>query len=125
MKKIINGRLYDTDTAKEVGYDNDNPTGNWSETLYKKRTGEFFISHWDAWNGDYIEPISYSEAKNWMEDHGSVDEYAALFGIPDEDAESNTLCIRISAAAAAKLRKDAAMDSTTISKFIENLILNS
>ena len=47
MKKIINGKLYDTDTAKEMG------TGcascsprdfhYYSETLYRKRTGEYFL----------------------------------------------------------------------------------
>ena len=47
MKKIINGKLYDTDTAKVVGfYENARSRGDFShmeETLYKKRTGEFFL----------------------------------------------------------------------------------
>lgn len=45
MKKIINGRRYDTDRAKEVGYDYYSNPGDfsyWRETLYRKNTGEFF-----------------------------------------------------------------------------------
>lgn len=41
MKKIINGRKYDTETAKEVGFfSNEYPCGdfNWcQETLYKRK----------------------------------------------------------------------------------------
>ena len=46
MKKYINGKVYDTETAQLIGtYANG---GNWrdfshyEETLYRKRTGEFF-----------------------------------------------------------------------------------
>lgn len=47
MKKIINGKKYDTETANAVGaYAN---SGRWcdfthyEETLYQKRTGEYFL----------------------------------------------------------------------------------
>ena len=47
MKKIINGKKYDTDTAQELAsWDNG---GGWrdfhhcEETLYRKKTGEFFL----------------------------------------------------------------------------------
>ena len=47
MKKIINGKLYDTDTAKEVFAIS---CGNgpsdfhyYAEQLYRKRTGEYFL----------------------------------------------------------------------------------
>ena len=46
MKKVINGKVYDTDTAREVGCF-DSGAGDrlfgWSETLYVKRTGEYFL----------------------------------------------------------------------------------
>ena len=46
MKKIINGKKYDTDTAEQIGYDNNgllcSDLSYIEETLYKKKTGEFF-----------------------------------------------------------------------------------
>ena len=47
MKKIINGRKYDTDTAKIIdSYNNGQPCDDYayfSETLYQKTTKEFFV----------------------------------------------------------------------------------
>ena len=47
MKKIINGRLYDTDTAILIGYwDNGYGAGDFHkcyEELYRKKNGEFFL----------------------------------------------------------------------------------
>lgn len=47
MKKIINGKLYNTETAKEVGqywngYDCENDFYE-KEKLYLKKTGEWFL----------------------------------------------------------------------------------
>lgn len=125
MKKIINGKVYDTDTAKQVGYDNDQPTGNWEEYLYQKKTGEFFVQHWDAWNGGSIQPISYNDAKKWLEDHGSAEQYEAVFGDPDEDAEQTHLHVRISPQAGAKLKQAAAQSGITIGEQIERWIMSA
>ena len=47
MKKIINGKKYNTETAKEVGYRSSGGSTSdfsyWCQTLYRKRTGEFFL----------------------------------------------------------------------------------
>ena len=47
MKKIIRGRQYDTDTAQRIGSWDNGLSGTdleyTSETLYRKRTGEFFL----------------------------------------------------------------------------------
>ena len=47
MQKIIRGKKYNTDTAKEVCcYSNNLPFGDFDwvqETLYVKRTGEYFL----------------------------------------------------------------------------------
>ena len=46
MKRIINGRLYDTDTAKEIGsYCNGCGVNDFHylyEAMYRKKTGVFF-----------------------------------------------------------------------------------
>jgi len=124
MKKIIKGKVYNTDTAKQIGYNNDNPTGNWEETLYQKKTGEFFVQHWDAWNGGSIEPISFKDAQKWMEKHGTAEQYEAVFGEPDEDEENVLLGVRVSAAAAAKLKKRSAMTGESQNDIIESLIID-
>lgn len=45
MKKIIDGKMYNTETAKECGtWDNcEYGFNRVEETLYRKKTGEFFI----------------------------------------------------------------------------------
>lgn len=108
MKKIIDNRVYDTDTAQQVGpaY---SPAGfgpsdfdRYEETLYRKRTGEYFLhgeggpmtkyaepcgqSSWTG--GERIMPLTYDEAREWAEQHMDADAYIAAFGDPGEgDAE--------------------------------------
>ena len=46
MKKVINGRSYNTETAKELGYQTNGYANNdiyfTGETLYRKKTGELY-----------------------------------------------------------------------------------
>jgi hypothetical protein len=101
MKKIINGKKYDTETAKCVGdWDNGYGCGDFQhveERLYRKRTGEFFLhgeggpmsiyaeSCGDGFcGGEKIIPLSESEAKEWAENHLDCDEYEKIFGSVDE-----------------------------------------
>ena len=125
MKKIINNKLYDTSTAKRIGSDGYNGStsdfGWWQESLYKKRTGEFFL-HGEggprtryakscgdnSWGyGAAIIPMSYEKAREWAEEHMEADDYAATFGIPEEGTERlyveipSELMARIKAAASA------------------------
>lgn len=97
MKKIINGRRYDTETAKLVGYTSYSTPGDfgyWCEDLYRKRTGEFFIhgqggpmskyserlseNEWGY--GHEIRPLSLKEAQVWVEKHLDADIYEEIFG---------------------------------------------
>jgi hypothetical protein len=103
MKKIINGKKYDTETAKLVGewtngyYAND--FHYCSEDLYLKKTGEFFIygsggamskyaeaagnNNW--YGGEQIIPVTYEAAQKWAEENLSENEYEVIFGEIDED----------------------------------------
>lgn len=51
-KKIINGRMYNTDTTEVLGsWDNGYPRGDFSfeeQTLHKKKTGEYFVYAYGA-----------------------------------------------------------------------------
>ena len=102
MRKIINKKMYDTETAECVEeFENTPYKGNahyYKESLYRKKTGEFFLYGYGNARTKYaavtiggmyspdekIIPLSEDEAKNWMEQYGNVDTYIELFGEVDE-----------------------------------------
>ena len=98
MKKIINGKRYNTETSKMVGYYWNkkaiNDFRHFEEKLYKKKTNEFFLygeggpaSRYtkslgnNSWTGNKkIIPLSLEAAKKWVEEHLTADEYEEIFG---------------------------------------------
>ena len=97
MRKIINGKSYDTNTAKLIGSRDNGEYGGLdflAESLYRKRTGEYFIygrggartcygepqgSNW--WSGgEKIIPLNLTSASSWAEKNLTADEYEAAFG---------------------------------------------
>lgn len=102
MKKIINGKKYDTDTAKEVGYSNNGLLSTdidyIEETLYQKKTGEFFLygeggarteyadyrGEMSSCHGCKIVPLTVKEAKKWAEEYLTAEEYEEIFGEVEE-----------------------------------------
>jgi hypothetical protein len=133
MKKIIKGKIYDTETAKQLSYEGDTDHGShreWENALYQKRTGEFFAYAWTMSGGETIQPITVDEARAWLEEHGTADQYIAVFGDPGEgDAadcdEVVTLGIRVSVAAANKVKRAAAAEGTTQQAILERWIQNA
>lgn len=102
MKKIINGKKYDTATATELGYFNN---GHYpsdfhylEETLLRKRNGEFFVYGEGGAGSIYavqcegrchrggcdIRPLSDAEAREWVELHLTGDDYEDIFGPVEE-----------------------------------------
>lgn len=97
MKKIIGGRLYDTDTAVLIGYwDNGYGAGDFHkcyEELYQKKNGEFFLygsggamtvyaepCGGGGWSGgSTIIPFTEAEARIWAEEHLSAEKYIDVF----------------------------------------------
>lgn len=97
MKKIINGKMYNTETAKKVGeWWNGYSTRDFhycEETLYQKKTGEFFLygeggalspytksCGQNCWSGaEEIIPMRESEAREWAEEKLSADTYIEIF----------------------------------------------
>jgi hypothetical protein len=138
MRKVINGKLYDTDTATLVHEDEGNllPTDfdYTSERLYRKRTGEYFVhgrggaaSRWarevgyDRYGaGEGIEPLTYEGAQRWMEEHASSEDYEREFGAPTEGAEHDMHVI-VSEAAWQAISRTASSEGTTIRSIIERL----
>lgn len=82
MNKIINGRKYDTNTAKEIFECTFLDSS--SVTLYQKKTGEFFLYYWGSLSGERIEPLTENEAKDWVADKTNADAYEELFGPVEE-----------------------------------------
>ena len=136
MKKIIAGKIYDTDTAKKIGYDCYNGSERdfhwWSETLFKKRTGEYFLygeggplskyaqryEQRGRVSGESIQPMTYTEATAWAEEHMSADDYMQEFGPVTEDTERVTLSVSLDSATADKIRREAMEKGVSISALI-------
>ena len=141
MKKIINGKVYDTEKAKKVASWYSSYARNdfhyYEEELYKKKTGEFFLygegnaaspysrscgqNEWCG--GEKIVPLTFKEAQEWAEKHLDGDDYCDIFGEPDEDAEDVTLGIAVSAEVAAKLRRAAAENGISQRAQLERWIM--
>ena len=141
MVKIINGKKYNTDTAEEVG-SWWNGLG-WSdfhaaqETLYRKRTGEFFLHGeggaatqyaepcGDMWGaGEKIIPLSVEKAKEWAEKNLSVEKYEEIFGTVSEgdDDTTKTFNTTISTSSYTKLKELAAKSGRPMGAMIDDLI---
>jgi DNA-binding XRE family transcriptional regulator len=106
MRKIIDGKKYDTETATLVGSYSPNANRRdfrWvCEELYRKRTGEYFLYgeggpmskysrqvEQNGWaEGEKIIPLSQDEAMEWAEKNLEVDEYEAEFGEVEEDEKT-------------------------------------
>ncbi|MBC8537279.1 hypothetical protein [Feifania hominis] len=140
MKKIINNKLYNTDTAERIAcWDNGLlPTdfSRCSEELYRKRTGEFFLfgsgganskyavsrgdNRWQG--GSQITPLSWDSAREWAEEKLSANEYEAIFGEVSEDNGKTAITINITVSKAETARRAASQAGMSLSGYIESLI---
>lgn len=140
MKKVIRGRVYDTNTAELIG----DACGGaelrtdfhyWEEELYKKKTGEYFLycfggglSKYGVWHGntggigEHIKPLSYDDAKNWAEKVLDGDKYVAEFGDPEENGDRTLLTFSITEGAVNLLKRAAQKRDMSASALIEELI---
>lgn len=97
MRKVIEGKLYDTETAMMLGSSsrgNEKSLEHVKETLYRKKGGEYFIhgeggsctdyavevddSYWLA--GEDIRTMSEESARKWAEENMTAEEYIRAFG---------------------------------------------
>lgn len=100
MKRIINGKMYNTDTAENLGewWNGESGITFVLITLYRKKTGEYFLhceggamtvyceylgdERFEA--GQQIKPLSEAEAREWALEYLSTDEYEKIFGPVEE-----------------------------------------
>lgn len=138
MRRIIKNKQYNTETATKVHeWESTYDVTDFSwycETLYRKRTGEYFL-HGDGgpmskyaratgmnqWSGgEAIKPLTYDEARDWMEEHADADEYEAEFGEPDE-GDSHDLHVLVSSEAWQAISRTARTEGVTVSTIIERM----
>jgi hypothetical protein len=137
MKKVIDGAVYNTDTAKKIG--SIEPAGYncrdfnyFCETLYKTKAGKYFLhgegggnSRYGKWVGntggwgETIRPYTLQEAMVWTEKNLDADEYSAEFGEPEEAAEGKvTIGLTLTQEAKYKLEKLRSETGKAISQII-------
>ena len=139
MKKIIEGKVYDTNTAeflanKDNGYSlNDFNYAN--EELYLKKTGEYFLygqgggnSRYGEWHGnsggpgEKIMPLTLDEAKQWAEENLSGEKYEELFGNPEPEDGRERLNLYVAATTKARLQQMSQEQGKSISQIIDDLV---
>ena len=80
MRRIINGKRYDTETATEVCAWTPEDWANEDRTIYRKSDGEYFIVTWHNLRGRRFWPLTRGEAARLAESHMDPDDYEAEFG---------------------------------------------
>ncbi len=140
MKKIINNKLYNTETAKEVAYwSNMTDRRDFScveETLYRKKTGEFFLlgeggpmtsyavaAGTNSWTGgSRIMPMTYDEAKEWAEKRLAAEEFETIFGevSEGEDTGKKVVSIHVTVSKWEQAKRKAAQNGMSISEYVES-----
>lgn len=149
MRKIIRGLSYDTDTAKKLAGYYPAPYDvtdfrHYSEELYKKRTGEYFLygeggamSPYAEYDGDVqrygqeIKPLTFDEAKEWYEKAMSDDTqfapediYKKEFETPLQTGPKVHMSINLSKGAKKKLQIMAQQQRKSLSDVVESLIMS-
>ena len=139
MKKIIDGKMYNTETAKELNYWSNNlgprDFSHMTETLYRKKTGEFFLhgeggartkyaeSCGHGWtSGEQIVPLTFAEAKEWAEENLDADEYEEIFGEVPEDNSKVLISLTVSVTCAEMLKRRASESGKTQGEIVEEAL---
>jgi hypothetical protein len=143
MKKVINGALYNTETARLIGtYSNGGTWRDFShfeENLYRTKAGKYFLhgeggpmtkyaksvgnNEWSG--GEHIEPLTPAAAREWAEEHLTAEEYIKEFGEPEEASDDKVpLNLTILASTKAKLEKMKSETGKSISAIIDELVNN-
>jgi hypothetical protein len=141
MKRIISNKVYDTTTAQELA---SSERGGLStrdlhyvcETLFRKRTGEYFLfceggagtqyarsisaNHWAS--GETIQPLLYAEAREWAETYLSAEKFESLFGEIAEDSSTTPVTLCLTKAARTALEREQSRTGKTASGIVSELI---
>ncbi|MCL2757320.1 MAG: hypothetical protein FWD43_04485 [Coriobacteriia bacterium] len=130
MYTVIKNRVYDTATAKAIA---EYKHGSITQTLYRKKTGEYFAHFYDSsahdddrragWAGkDKIAPYDFETAKIWAELYLGEEKRDELFKGVVSSEETVVMTVKIKKPAAAKLRKLQSETGESVSQLFEKAI---
>jgi hypothetical protein len=136
MNRVIEGKRYDTTTAKLLAEVSENYPRDFDyceEKLYRTKSGQFFLHGWGGaksrygeWHGntggagEQIMPFSEDDAREWAELHMDADAYEKVFGAITED--SVKISADISESAKAQVDAIKARTGETTGALIERLL---
>lgn len=140
MKKIIDGKVYNTETATRLGdwsneyYCNDFKFA--SEELYRKKSGEFFLygeggpmsmyaesTGNRSWSGGQtIKPFTAKEAYDWAMEKLTASAFEEIFGTVSEDETNHLLSVIIPEDVFLSLKSMASASEKKVSEIITELV---
>ncbi len=126
MKRIIEGKTYNTETATCVAKAYQHPQDDYNfNELYQTRHGAYFMHYGDLSRGadDHgfmeIRPLTPAGAQTWMEEHASTDLLEAHFGEQPEAGESESrLTVRIPDKLKERVEASAAANKQSVNAWI-------
>ncbi len=131
MKRVINGAVYNTESAIYIGIYNSrkelDDMRRFTEELYRTRSGKFFLLLSGARNPQYhtkrnepkIVSLAFEEAQNWVKEKLSPEQFQTLFGLPEHPEKKQNMHISLSAKTVHLLNQKRAETGTSISELIE------
>lgn len=144
MRKVINGRTYNTETSKRIGSWDNGVYGNdfrsCEEDLYKNTKGAYFLvgsggplSKYSVSLGNSTSgtteliPMTAEEAQAWAEEHLDAEDYEAEFGVQEEAAPSDLTTrervnLTIDSELMARFRDHSAKTGVPMSRLIDKAI---
>ncbi|MBW9212278.1 MULTISPECIES: hypothetical protein [Terrabacteria group] len=112
MRKVHNGKVYDTETSVFVMSLN---IEGLKRDLYQKSTGEFFL--YDE-NSERMRPLRFKEAQHYVFEQGTKEIQNKFFGAIETNHEKILISAYITKAQKAHLKRAAAIHGSSISALI-------
>lgn len=125
MRKYINNKLYDTQSAvcifkrKSEGVDK-NHIAYEEVAIYRKKQGEYFMYNYRGLKANIV-PLSYEQAVQYVQIYGTEAEFRNAFDVNYEQG-STSLRVIISKSAKKKLDIICSQRGITQTEFVENCI---
>ncbi len=116
MKRIINGRKYNTETSTLLAQSG-------GESLYRSPAHRYFITA-----GDEIIPLDLAGARAWADTRMEPEQTAALFlvdDLPEDNEPRELLGLSISATTAAALRRASAIYKLPMSRLLDKAVIDA
>ena len=125
MRKYINNKLYDTQSAvcvfkrKSEGVEK-NHIAYEEVAIYRKKQGEYFMYNYRGLKANIV-PLSYEQAVQYVQTYGTEAEFRDAFDVNYEQG-STSLRVIISKSAKKKLDIICSQRGITQTEFVENCI---